>query len=78
SVATSSETLHTFNIPSDYTGSTSGGLGGGPGGGGWGGGWGGPGGNSSSGVLISIPSITSGTSYTVMTPSASTSATAKK
>ncbi|MDE6052136.1 MAG: carbohydrate-binding domain-containing protein [Paramuribaculum sp.] len=78
SVATSSETLHTFNIPSDYTGSTSGGMGGGPGGGGWGGGWGGPGGNSSSGVLISIPSITSGTSYTVKTPSASTSATAKK
>lgn len=65
SIGTSSETYYTFDIPSDYNPGTSGG-------------WGGPGGSSSrKSVLISVPQLTSGTSYTVKSGTTSTTATAR-
>ena len=73
SIGTSSETLYTFDVPSDYksSGSTNGGGGNRPGGG--------PGGGMGGGgsVLISVPSLVSGSSYIVKSGSSSTSATAK-
>lgn len=71
--------LATFTVPSNYT-SQNGGQGGGPGGwnapgqGGGPGGHGGGSGNSS--VLITCPGLTSGSTYTITSGSASTSATA--
>lgn len=69
---TSSEELYTFDIPADYNGSTSGGWGG------WFAPGGGPGGmGSSGGVLISLPGLESGKSYTVVSGTASATATAR-
>lgn len=68
SIGTSSETYYTFDIPSDYT-STSGGNGGGPGGR--------PGGNSGGGVLISVPQMTSGSTYTIKSGNSTSTATAR-
>lgn len=74
SIASGNTTLYTFDIPEDYTASTSGN---GPGGGngGWGG-WGGPGGGSGT-IMISTPDLQSGSSYTVTNGSSSSSATAR-
>lgn len=65
-IGTSTETLYSFEIPTDYTTTSSGGR---PGGG-----WGG---SSSNGVIISLPQLVSGTSYTVKCGSNSASATAR-
>lgn len=74
-IGTSDATLYTFTLPSDLTGTTSGSnTGYGPGG------WGGPGGmggNSGSSLLISVPGLTSGTSYTVTSGTTSTTGTAR-
>ncbi len=72
-----STTLATFTVPSNYSSGNNGGGGhGGFGGmnapGGGGGGWGG----SGSSILISCPSLTSGSSYTVTCGSSSATATA--
>ncbi len=72
-----STTLATFTVPSNYSSGNNGGGGhGGFGGmnapGGGGGGWGG----SGSSILISCPSLTSGSSYTVTSGSSSATATA--
>lgn len=67
-IGTASETYATFEIPEDYAGASAGGPGG------WGGG--GMGGSSSS-VLVSVPQLVSGSSYTVKSGTASTSGTAR-
>ena len=73
SVKSSTQTLASFTIPSDYSPS-SGGGGGGPGGGGPGGGPGGGGSSSSSfSYLLSCSGLTSGTSYTVSVGTSSSS-----
>lgn len=72
SIGTSSETLYTFDIPSDYTSTGSTGGGNRPGGGGPGGM-----GNGGASVLISVPGLTNGSSYTIKSGSSSTSATAQ-
>ncbi len=70
-IKSGSTTLATFTVPSNYSSGSSGGGGGfggmnGPGGGG----------NSGSSILISCPSLSSGSSYTVACGSASATATA--
>ncbi len=70
-IKSGSTTLATFTVPSNYSSGSSGGGGGfggmnGPGGGG----------NSGSSILISCPSLSSGSSYTVTCGSASATATA--
>ena len=76
-IKSGSTTLATFTVPSNYSSGNNGGGGHGgfgsmnaPGGGG--GGWGG----SGSSILISCPSLTSGSSYTVTSGSSSATATA--
>ncbi len=75
-IKSGSTTLATFTVPSNYSSGNNGGGHGGfgsmnaPGGGG--GGWGG----SGSSILISCPSLTSGSSYTVTSGSSSATATA--
>ncbi len=77
-IKSGSTTLATFTVPSNYSSGNNGGGHGGfgsmnaPGGGGGGGGWGG----SGSSILISCPSLTSGSSYTVTSGSSSATATA--
>lgn len=74
SIKSGSHVLATFTIPAEYTGSSSssGGGWGGPGGGGWG-----PGGGTGSGsLMISTPQLVSGSSYTIVNGSSSSSATA--
>ena len=75
-IKSGSTTLATFTVPSNYSSGNSGGGHGGFGGmnapGGGGGGWGG----SGSSILISCPSLTSGSSYTVTSGSSSATATA--
>ncbi|MDE7336211.1 MAG: carbohydrate-binding domain-containing protein [Muribaculaceae bacterium] len=76
SVKSGSQVLATFTIPAEYTGSSSssggGGGWGGPGGGGWG-----PGGGSGSGsLMISCPQLVSGSSYTIVNGTTSSTATA--
>ena len=76
-IKSGSTTLATFTVPSNYSSGNNGGGGhGGFGGmnapGGGGGGWGG----SGSSILISCPSLTSGSSYTVTSGSSSATATA--
>lgn len=70
SIGTSSETLYTFTTPSDLTNvSLGGGMGGGrPGG---------MGGGNGSSLLISVPGLVDGSSYTVKACNNSTNATAK-
>ncbi len=70
-IKSGSTTLATFTVPSNYSSGSSGGGGGfggmnGPGGGG----------NSGSSILISCPSLSAGSSYTVACGSASATATA--
>lgn len=67
-ISNGSETYAEFTVPAGYSGSSSQG--------GWGGGWG-PGGGSGSSILISIPELVSGQSYTVTAGSSSTTATAR-
>ena len=75
-IKSGSTTLATFTVPSNYSSGNSGGGHGGFGGmnapGGGGGGWGG----SGSSILISCPSLTSGSSYTITSGSNSATATA--
>ncbi len=77
-IKSGSTTLATFTVPSNYSSGNNGGGHGGfgsmnaPGGGGGGGGWGG----SGSSILISCPSLSSGSSYTVTSGSSSATATA--
>ncbi len=75
-IKSGSTTLATFTVPSNYSSGNSGGGHGGFGGmnapGGGGGGWG----SSGSSILISCPSLTSGSSYTVTCGSSSATATA--
>ncbi|MCH5236394.1 MAG: hypothetical protein J1E95_01180, partial [Muribaculaceae bacterium] len=71
SIGTSSSTIYTFTTPDDLTsvnlGGSTGNRPGGPGGMGQGG----------SSLLISVPGLTSGTSYTIKSGSSSTTGTAK-
>lgn len=74
SISSSGEKFHSFTVPTDYTSSSNGN---GPGGGH--GGWG-PGGGSGSGsyqIMISVPELVSGQSYTVTNGSSNSSATAR-
>ena len=74
SIGTGSETLFTFSVPEDYSYSSSG-----NGMGGFGGGWG-PGGGSNSGnmnILISVPGLTNGTTYTIINGTTTTTASAR-
>lgn len=74
SIASGSDTLYTFTVPTDYTSSTNGnGPGGGPGGWGPGGGMGGGGFQ----IMISVPDLVSGQSYKVTNGNSSSSATAR-
>lgn len=76
SVKSGDDTLASFTVPEEYTPSTSTGPMFGPGNGPGGGGWG-PGGSSGSGsILISCPDLKSGSSYTVVNDTTSTTATA--
>lgn len=63
SIGTASETFYTFTIPADYSTPS--------------GGSGRPGGSSGSTVMISVPELTSGNSYTVKNGNSTLSATAR-
>lgn len=76
SIASADQTLYTFTIPTDYKSSgSSGSTGGNTRPGGPGGGFGGSSGSGS--VLISVPGLSSGSSYTVTSGSSSATATAQ-
>lgn len=83
SLASGSETLASFTVPSTYT-SNSGGWhapgggpgGGGPGGGGNPGGGGGPGGDGGTYIMISAPGLVSGNSYTLTSGSSTSTVSA--
>ncbi len=72
-VKSGDDELYTFEVPADYSGSTSGGRANAPGG--WPGG--GPGGMGGGGVLVSLPALQSGASYTVTTTAGTANATAR-
>lgn len=71
SVLSGTDEIATFTVPTDYSSQVASRAGGG-GGGGWG--WGGSTGNA---LLLSCPTMVSGTTYTVKTGTTSTTATAK-
>lgn len=75
SIKSGNDLLVSFEIPAEYTSSTSGpnfGPGNGPGGGGWN-----PGGGSGSGkLLLSCPSLVSGSRYSIVNGSSTSTATA--
>lgn len=70
SIGTDSETIYTFNVPADYSGTSGGNSGPGGGPGGWGSG-------SGSSIIISTPQLVNGTTYTVRNGSTTTTATAQ-